>query len=56
MLSCHDHGNCELCDELEKRLERADKIILMLTADHNTGPNYVKGFDMARDYFQDYAP
>jgi hypothetical protein len=39
---------------LRERVERADKIILLLTADHNTGANYVKGFEEAQEYFQDY--
>jgi len=36
------------------RLEEAERIIFWLTADHNSGPNYVKGFDMAREYFAKY--
>ena len=34
-------------------LREADNIILLLTADHNTGPHYVKGFDLAQEYMQD---
>ncbi len=36
---------------LAERVRRADACIAMLTADHNATPNYVKGFDMAQDYF-----
>lgn len=53
-------GRCEYCDpagelaRYKERCHRADHIILLLTADHNSGPNYVKGFDMAQEYFQDF--
>jgi len=49
---CH-----EAADELKKykdRCHRADYIILMLTADHNSGPHYEKGLDLAQEYFQDF--
>jgi len=41
-------------EKYKARCRRADQIILMLTADHNTGQHYVKGFDMAQEYFQDF--
>jgi arginase family enzyme len=44
----------EQTEALLQRIARAEAVIVMLTADHNTSPNYVRGFDMARDYFQDY--
>ena len=44
---------CEICD-LEERCENAERIILLLTADHNTGETYQKGFEAAREHFADY--
>jgi hypothetical protein len=41
-------------DEIERlhgRLAEVDRIILMLTMDHNSSPNYLRGFDMARKYY-----
>jgi hypothetical protein len=38
----------------KKRIELADRVILTLTMDHNSTPNYVRGFEMARDYFVKY--
>lgn len=40
----------------EERLREAEQIILLCTADHNTGKNYVQGFERARDYFGKYPP
>ena len=37
------------------RIDRADSIILRLTMDHNSTPNYVAGFDAAQSYFHDFA-
>lgn len=42
------------CDLLAQRCEAAEKIIVQLTADHNSTPNYVKGFDMAQNHFHDF--
>lgn len=39
---------------IRERCEKAESIILLLTADHNTGPYYVKGFEAARQHFSDY--
>lgn len=41
-------------DLLAPRCEAAEKIVVQLTADHNSTPNYVKGFDMAQDHFHDF--
>jgi hypothetical protein len=41
-------------DNLIERLEQAETIIAWLTMDHNSGPNYVKGFDMAQEHFAKY--
>ena len=43
------------CAALRARIDVADAIILRLTADHNTGPNYLRGFDMAHGYFAEHA-
>jgi len=54
---CPTPGACSaagLLEQYKTRIHRADHIILLLTADHNTGKNYVKGFDMAQEYFQDF--
>lgn len=39
---------------LRARCEAAEQCMVMLTADHNTGPHYVKGFDMAGEHFAKY--
>ena len=40
--------------ELIARIAQADSIITLLTADHNTGPNYVRGLEMAQTYCERY--
>jgi hypothetical protein len=40
--------------EMQERIAEADRIILTLTEDHNNTPNYVRGFDMAQEYFAKY--
>lgn len=49
----------EIADALnarpEERLAEAERIILQLTMDHNSSPNYVRGFDMAHAYFSKYS-
>ena len=41
-------------DALAERCDAAEQCVLMLTADHNTGPHYVRGFDMANRHFAKY--
>lgn len=41
-------------DLLAERCEKAEQTITMLTADHNSTPNYLRGFDMAQRHFQDF--
>lgn len=36
--------------EVATILDRVDNIILLLTADHNSGTTYVRGFELAREY------
>lgn len=38
-----------------ERIHEAEQVILRLTMDHNSTPNYVQGFEMARDYFAKYG-
>lgn len=40
-------------DDAQWNAERIDNMILLLTADHNSGPNYVRGFELAREYMAD---
>lgn len=40
----------------EERLREAESVILRLTMDHNSSPNYVLGFEEAREYFCKYPP
>ena len=37
-----------------ERIEEADRIILTLTMDHNSTPNYLRGLEMAEEYFAKY--
>ncbi len=41
-------------DQLRTRVFEADLVMLLLTADHNSTPNYVKGFQAASEYFAKY--
>lgn len=41
-------------DLLAERCEKAEQAITMLTADHNSTPNYVRGFEMAQRHFQEF--
>ena len=41
-------------DQLRTRVFEADLAMLLLTADHNSTPNYVKGFQAASEYFSKY--
>lgn len=41
-------------DLLAERCEKAEQTITMLTADHNSTPNYLRGFEMAQHHFQDF--
>ena len=33
MMSAHDHGNCQLCDELDKEIARLDALLRRAEAD-----------------------
>lgn len=44
----------EAVSVLRERIESAERCMLMLTADHNSGPHYVRGFDMAHQHFAKY--
>jgi hypothetical protein len=49
-----DRIRAEEREALNERIESAERCMAMLTADHNSTPNYLRGFDMAGDHFAKY--
>lgn len=42
-----------MVEALLAKIYRADRIILLLTADHNSGPRYSRGLEAAQKWIQD---